>query len=573
MSKEFIERGFNKSEIQKASTQEAQLSYFTESQLQDNRLDSQYLQEWAERKYQTNDFFLNWVKLIFKTENFLTFSKYLRFPLPSAKLIHNNIEPQLRRVFNAEDADFKYDVTGQETADFIGDLQIKKFNKEIFNRTLYRHNSILIEDLDPDTPNLPKRFFVDIKDVVSIITSEKGIEKIAFNASIIRDQAIIDGFLFIDNKMYAFFDQDRNLVGEEIPHDLGRTPADFISPGKFKGSSIVRESIYTYVREELEEYVFLKTLQRMTEPNGPIPTMSKIDTGDDDKVDKKGAELEPSSNFIMGPQQAELHSQNEGQGTGDFQPGTVHLIDPKDIRNVDGSINMDVVTNWLNFHHMPIAPLEYLSTRIKEIEKSIKSTIIGDVVESDEESKNELQIEKSISVLDNILTSLAESFNRIRTKSDSNMLGLKFGPDKVNEVFIHYGTDFFLESQTQLFEDLEKAPNTLERKNIIVRINQNRHKNNIDQSFRMKILYDLIPYCSDKDFDKAISTNTISEINLNYQLQFNYWIGLFEARHGDIVTFWKESDGTNQQKLESINKLIIIIIQENVTESIPPQSS
>jgi hypothetical protein len=567
LSKHFIKRGFNKSEIQKAATQEAQLSYFTESQLQEDRLDNTYLQEWAERKYQTNDYFLNWVKLIFKAENSLTFARYLRFPLPSAKLIHNNIEPQLRRVFNAEDSDFKYDVIGKELSDFKDDLQIKKFNEDIFNQTLYRHNSILIEDLDPVIQNMPKRFFVDIKDVLSIIPSESGIEKIAFKASIFRGEKLIDGSLFIDNKIYAFFDEDHNLVGEEIPHDLGRTPANFISPGKFKGSSIVRESIYTYVRPDLEEYVFLKTIQRMTEPNGPIPTISRIDTDADADAsdDKKGSELEPSSDFMMGSQQAQVHSQNEGKGTGDLQPGTIHLINPQDIRNNDGLINMDVVTNWIAFHHMPIEPLDYLSTRIKEIEKSIKSTIIGDVVEGDEESKNKFQIEKSLSVLNNVLTSLAESFNRIRTKSDTNMLGLKYGPDKVNEVFIHYGTDFFLESQTQLFEDLQSAPNTLERKNIIVRINQNRHKNNIDQSFRNKILYDLIPYCSDKDFEIARDTQSVTDVNLPYQLQFNYWIGLFEERHGNIVIFWKESDGTNEQKLEAINKLIILIIKENVT--------
>ena len=72
-----------------------------------------------------------------------------------------------------------------------------------------------------------------------------------------------------------------------------------------------------------------------------------------------------------------------------------------DIKNNGGSINMDVVANWIQFHFIPTAPLEYIKTRIKEIERSIKISIIGDVVESNEASKNELQIEKSISVLEN----------------------------------------------------------------------------------------------------------------------------------------------------------------------------
>ena len=566
MSKEFIKAGFNLAEVTQAARQEKQLTYFLESSLQETQLDQNYLTQWAERKYQTNDYFLNWVRAIFKEENFLTFFKYIRYPLASAKIIKNEIEPQLRRVFNAEDAEFKYDVSGVELTDFANDLQIKKFNKKIFEKILYKHNSILVEDLDPIEPNKPFRYFIDIADVVSIIPCQKGIDKIAFRASIIIDDKIESGVLVIDSFTYQFYDKDHVLI-REIQHDLGHTPANFISPKKYKESSIVRESLYTYIREELEEYVFMKTLQRMTEPNGVIPVTSMIDSNSNSE-DVKGSELQPSSDIIMGAQHAKVFGQNEGQGTGDLQAGTVHKINPDDIKNNDGSINMDVVANWIQFHFIPTAPLEYIRTRIKEIERSIKISIIGDVVESNEASKNELQIEKSISVLENNLNSLSEALNRIRHKSDFDMLALKYGSNRVNEVFIHYGTDFFLDSQTKLFEDLEKAPNALERKSIIVRINQNRYKNNIDQSSRQKLLYDLLPYCSDKDFEIARNTNTVGDINLQYQLRFNYWIGIFESRFGDIVTFWKNIDGERVEKLILINNLIIEIIKEDESKSV-----
>ena len=566
MSKEFIQRGFNSKDVRLASTQEKQLTYFLESDLQETTLNQAYLDSWAERKFQTNDYFLNWVKVIFKTENFLTFFKYLRYPIASAKIIKNKIEPQLRRVFNAEDEDFKYDVSGAELQDYIGDLQIKKFNENIFNRLLYKHNSLLIEDLDPNEPNKPFRFFLDIEDVVSILPAkEGGVDKIAFEASIIKDEKIVPGWLYIDSETYRFYDKDYNVVDEK-PHDLGRTPANFIAPNKYKDNFVIRQSIYTYIREELEEYVFLKTLQRMTEPNGAIPVVSMVDT-EKKAEDSRGSELEPSSDNIMGSQKAKVFSQNEGQGTGDLNTGTIHYISPDSIRDNDGTINMDVVTNWITFHFIPVEALEYLKKRILEIEVSIVTTIVGDVVESNEESKNELQIEKSISVLENNLVSLAEAFNRIRTISDSDMLGLKYGPGRVNEVFIHYGTDFFLEGEAKLFENLEKAPNTLERKNIIKRISQNRYKNNIDQAFRQNILYELLPYCSDKDFETALTTQTVSDINKPYQLRFTYWISQFEAQFGDIVTFWKEQEVDNSRKINLINDLIVIIIKQDNKEN------
>ena len=569
MSQEFIEARVNADDLNLATEQEKQLSYFLDSQLQDTRLSQEYLDQWTNRQYQTNDYFLNWVNLIFKTENFLSFFKYLRYPLASTKLIKNKIEPQLRRVFNAEDADFKYDVSGVEDADFIGDLQIKKFNKDIFEKLLYSHNSILVEDLEPIEANKPFRFFVDIKDVVSIKEGRNGIDKVAFKTCVIRDGKEIAGFLYIDSFSYIFYDKDFVII-DEIPHDLGRIPANFISPNKVKGNFVIRESKYTYIRPDLEEYVFLSTLLKMTEPNGIIPVLSKIKTKTNKNDDIKGSEGEPPTELMMGSQRSRIHGQNQTVGTGDLQTGTIHEIEDESIRDANGDINMDIVKNWLTFHFIPIEPLKYVKTRISDIEKSIISTMVGDVVESDETSKNELQIEKSISVLENNLSSLAEALNRIRWKSDFNMLGLKYGPERVNEVFIHYGTDWFLDSQTKLFDDLEKAPNPLERKNIIRRISQNRYKNNLDQSARQGILYDLLPYCSDKDFEIARDTETAGDINTRYQLQFNYWISQFEARFGDIVTFWKELTVDNSQKIILINNLIIIIIQNGTVKSVSP---
>ncbi len=569
MSQEFIKARVNADDLNLATEQEKQLSYFLDSQLQDTRLSQEYLDQWTNRQYQTNDYFLNWVNLIFKTENFLSFFKYLRYPLASTKLIKNKIEPQLRRVFNAEDADFKYDVSGVEDADFIGDLQIKKFNKDIFEKLLYSHNSILVEDLEPIEANKPFRFFVDIKDVVSIKEGRNGIDKVAFKTCVIRDGKEIAGFLYIDSFSYIFYDKDFVII-DEIPHDLGRIPANFISPNKVKGNFVIRESKYTYIRPDLEEYVFLSTLLKMTEPNGIIPVLSKIKTKTNKNDDIKGSEGEPPTELMMGSQRSRIHGQNQTVGTGDLQTGTIHEIEDESIRDANGDINMDIVKNWLTFHFIPIEPLKYVKTRISDIEKSIISTMVGDVVESDETSKNELQIEKSISILENNLSSLAEALNRIRWKSDFNMLGLKYGPERVNEVFIHYGTDWFLDSQTKLFDDLEKAPNPLERKNIIRRISQNRYKNNLDQSARQGILYDLLPYCSDKDFEIARDTETAGDINTRYQLQFNYWISQFEARFGDIVTFWKELTVDNSQKIILINNLIIIIIQNGTVKSVSP---
>jgi len=568
VSKEFIEERYGSSSIQKAIVQQKQLDYFLISELQDDRIDNNYLQSWAERQYQTNDYFLNWIKIIFKSENFLLLYKYLRYPLPSAKLVKNKIEPQLRRVFKAEDSDFKYDVTGKSKDDYIGDLNITEFNNQIFENLLYNHNSVLVTDLS-DT-NKPIRYFVDINKIVSIQEQNNKIHRIAYKACIIHEDKEVNGVAYIDNEKYAFYDKDYNLINEE-PHDLGYTPVDFITPDKYKNDFIVRQSLFTYIRTDLEEYVFLKTLQRMTEPNGAIPIVTKIEVQDSNNNEEPGTNGEPNADTIMGSQSSKVFSQNSAIGSGDLNPGTIHEVPLEALQDSDGNINTDAVVNYLNFHYTPIEALNYLNERIQQIEESIIVTMVGDLITGSEEAKNIPQVEKSLTVLENTLINIAYKLNTIRKSSDTNMLSLKYGKELVNEVFIHYGTDFFLDSESKLFDDLQKAPNSLERKDIIVRINRNRYKNNIDILSRKEILYDLMPYVSDIDFDKALSQQTVSEIDKLYQLRFTYWISIFEAQYGDIVTFYNNLDVSKAEKLTLINNLIIDIIKQNNLTLIDPK--
>lgn len=558
MSKEFIEAQYNRSSVEKAAIQEEQLTYFISSELQENRLNDTVINNWINRNNQSDNYFINWIKTIFKPENSLLFSKYLRFPLPSARIVKNRIAPQLKRVFNAEDQDFRYSVSNVDTSDFIADLNIKDFNSDIFERILYKHNSLLVTDLESELINTPKRYYLDIEKVYSITEKNDKIDRIAYEGCINHEGVELEGYIYIDSERYAFYNSDKELVTEAF-HDLGFTPVNFISPNKVNFDFVVRESLFTYVREEIEEYTFLKTLQRMTEPNGAIPVITKINADADEMENNT---TEPNADAIMGSQKPEFYNENKTSSTGIHQPGTVYDIDLEDITSVDGTINTDPVVNYINYHYMPIEALTYLNDRIEAVEKSIIVTVVGDFLESNETAKNELQIDKSISALDNTLNSLASALNRIRKASDYEMLSLKYGKERVKSVFIHYGTDFFLETQTQLFEDLEKAPNTLERKSIIVRINKNRYKNNPDFIIRTELLYDLMPYVSDKDFEQAISNNAIDEITKQYQLRFNYWITQFEALYGDIVDFYMNTEADKAKKLTLINNLILEIIKK-----------
>ena len=77
---DFIKRKVNHRYILKAQQQHRDISYFTQSSLQEE-ISLEYLSQGMDRKYQSSEKFLNWVKTVFKTDNFLSFFKYLRHPL------------------------------------------------------------------------------------------------------------------------------------------------------------------------------------------------------------------------------------------------------------------------------------------------------------------------------------------------------------------------------------------------------------------------------------------------------------------------------------------------------------
>ena len=204
MPKDFIKEKINSSNIYDAVKQQEQLSYFTESKIQGN-VNEEYIKGFIQRNYSSNDYFLNWLKTILKTDNFLLIFKYLRFPLPSTELINDNIKNQLKRVFYAEDSLFRYEIDGKVVVT-PKDLEVEEFNNMVFNALLFNHNNIIVEDLKD--VNKPYRYMVDIDKVISIDSKNSVISRIAYYADAMINGEMISGILYIDDKQYIFYNKD-----------------------------------------------------------------------------------------------------------------------------------------------------------------------------------------------------------------------------------------------------------------------------------------------------------------------------------------------------------------------------
>ena len=87
---------------------------------------------------------------------------------------------------------------------------------------------------------------------------------------------------------------------------------------------------------------------------------------------------------------------------------------------------------------------------------------------------------------------------------------------------------------------------------------------NKEKSKREVLLYKLMPYTSDKDFELAVDNQRISNLNFEYQSRFSYWIAKFESTYGNIVIFYDNlGEAKESEKIISIDNLINILINSN----------
>ena len=84
---------------------------------------------------------------------------------------------------------------------------------------------------------------------------------------------------------------------------------------------------------------------------------------------------------------------------------------------------------------------------------------------------------------------------------------------------------------------------------------------NKEKQKREVILYKLLPYSSDTDFNLAVEKERVADEIFEFQTRFNYWIAMFESKYGNITAFWNDLNASDSEKTDFINKLIVDIIK------------
>ena len=571
MIKDFIDNCKLKPEIIEAINYEKKLAYFIQTQLNTTLYTNS--DEAINNIWNTSNPFISWVKNWMRKENFKSYMKFLRHPLPTASLIQDDIVPELKKVFDATNARYDYLFSSNANKPASEKLLSKYgnyFKDEIFNLLINSHNSIVITDFKEKRN--PYRFTIGIKSVKAIEPTLNGtIKGIVFEGV---NEAGEERHYFYTDQFYSVYTKadDVYTLESSNPHDLGECPADFISVDPINTEKfVIRKSIFSNYLEKFENYVNYYTLQKMCLPHGAIPVIThyKQNNKPCEKTFENGTRCIggylSGLNGVLGNKDSLISCPVCNEKT-IIQAGTVIGL-PIPRFGDNGESPIDLNANFVKFHYIPVDILKWWNEFVAEKYDEIKYQLVGKGTEqSNGQAKNKDQIARGNQTLENTLIELSDKLSKLQTSIDGKLLKIAFGKS-FKSAYIDKGTDFYLETEFELRDSLEKAIDPIDKENLISRINYSIYKNNPDALERSNLLYKMLPYSTLTD-DQFISM-TVDPKMKELRLNFRYYIDAFEAEYGEINVFFNEYFGENvpmNKKLTIARDMLIKLV--NVVE--PP---
>lgn len=543
-------------EINEAIAYEGKLAYFIQTHLNTDiyiNTERSIAEVWN-----SSNPFINWIKSWMREENFNSYMKFLRHPLPTCSLIQDDILPELKKVFDATNAYYKYNFSSKGIETSANDL-IGKYNNYykdiIFDELVNNHNSIAITDFI-DKKN-PYRFLIKINTVKAIEPTLCGkIKRIVFVG--VNAEGKERWFYYTDEFFAVYIQEgDKFILDFQNPHDIGECPADFISVETLNiNKFVVRKSIFSNFLEKFENYVNYYTLQKMCLPHGAIPVITHYKKNNaacertfDDKTKCITGYISSSNGVLKGNKDKLIPCPICNPKT-IIQAGSVIKL-PVPKFGDDGERPFDLNANFVKFHYIPVDILKWWNEFVAEKYGEIRFQIVGRGLEdSNGQAKNKDQIARGNQILENTLIEFSAKMSKLQKSLDTKMLRIAFN-SSFKDCVIDKGTDFYLETEFELRDSLAKAIDPIDKENLIERINYSIYKNSPQQLERSNLLYKLLPYSTLTD-SEFIGMEGIDPILRELRLNFKYYIDSFEAEFGELNQFFNEYFGENVNMIQKL---------------------
>jgi len=491
---------------------------------------------------------LSWVESFLTRDKYKRFCQLLRLPVVSLE-ITQDIYQEYFRIFEGQNPFFNYEFSNPDNSDaFKTYLKkgLKDFNffKTIgFEQLKYSINSILVVDMPSDGEGNPYYYFIDVSKVVDVKSDKNGtIEHLIFQV----DSKTVAVY---DSEAYRIYKIDgTKIIGEPVVenfHGLGYCPASYFWNKNLKGSNTIeKKSPVTDVLGRLDKYLIEDTFKEYADLYGTFPIITTYEElcnfeGCDNGFISEDFTLIENGIETIQTRRTKCPSCSDSEEIG---PGTIFEIP------VPQTTDDPNLTNPVSIISPDTKSLEYVKQKLVEYADKIREVTIGTRGRVlDEKQVNETQIFGSFESRQNILLSIASSFEAIHKFANDTVARLMFGDSFLSST-VYYGDQFFLKSVDNLQSEYEKAKSSGEPDEEIDQIYRQilatKYKGNDERIERAWILYNLNPepHKTVEQSRKLVDFGAMDQTDFVIKSRFNNFIARFEREQTNVLDFGRELD-------------------------------
>ena len=512
-----------------------------------------------------NDF-QAFAKNILPDDKFRMFLQLFRYPVATNELVSVCFD-KLSRIFEGRNPIFQYQFTNADDKDDWEWYRTDKLKEpkvwqtrgwEYFRTEI---NSVLIVDLreeQEESRPAPYFYWLPIEKVLSFKADRHngGMDYIIFTR---HDDKIVE----MDDEYYRLFDsRGGGEIGKllvENRHDLGYCPARFFwrEPISLR-EPYVKASPVTKVLSALDWYLFYYLSKEHLDLYGSYPIYSGYAQACDYSNEKEGNYCDggflrdSQGQYLYDSAGALLPCPKCGKkriiGAGSFVEVPIPVGEQPDLRNPVQMLSVDR------------SALDYNTSECDRLRTEIITSVVGQSEQiTQREAFNEQQVIASFESQNTVLNRIKKGFEEAQEWVDSTVCKLRYGEEFVSAQ-INYGTEFFLQSPTELREKYKVAKDTgaseAELDALLGKIIEAEYRNDPIGRQRMQTLADLEPYrhlTRDEVF-ALWKEGVVDEETMRTKLNFASLIRRFERENADILEF-----GTAipyERKIEIINQKI-----------------
>ncbi|MGF7219081.1 hypothetical protein GGR92_005261 [Spirosoma lacussanchae] len=489
-----------------------------------NRLDSRYFET-----------YLKWVfGFLQATDKQAAFRARFPFPVPTTKLL-SEVQDGWMKLFDAVNPSLVIQGRDGIDAELIEYLQtsgeVMFWPDEAIAALVESHNDILVVDIKPGDDGLPAPYLtrVNLTAIQSIELRDDGTcEHIAYKTA--------DGrMIVIDDNAYRVYSkaaESDNWTVEVFPHYLGRCPARMLWDERVKDHAVASHSLIDEVLSDLEDYCFWHVAYDLFKLYGAFPiywtTASTSEAATSAPYQPRNADGTPDAGYPDNCQKPETPAASSWVGPGDvyeLPPGTDQIVAPVGI--------VEPSTDSLTFQ----------DENRDKMYRQLVQYLTGAGGESAlmDKAVNEKQATGTFASKENVLRYISRHLSAARQWGVLTIGQLRYGISAVVSVAHSFGTEFYLQTEAEMWDGLASAKQAGAPQTILLekveRIQAFRLRSGGDAT-RSQILLDLepMPEMSLSDAKGLLMMGLTSQQDVAVKAQFNQLIKQCEREFGaDIV--------------------------------------